>query len=245
MPCIKPVASSPEATPRTSAQPAAVVADGCNRDHSKPLTPEDMLCRVPKGELVFVSLANAAYGELAINWALLLLPVLAKVGHADRAVIAALDRPGLDMFTGRQLPTMSTERFGGIGFNKKHNGHMDGFRWETGAFRAYGVTKAEVIVWFLKQGRDMCMSDVDAAWIAPPYALLRSVPDADVLSGTDCLHVPFDADRSTRTDPMKNCGHQPGSRWSAWFNTGVMLFRATQVRRLPQASTEPPPRPSS
>ena len=48
-----------------------------------------------------------------------------------------------------------------------------------------------------------------------------------MLSGTDCLHVPHDADRSTRTTPMKNCGHQPGSKWSAWFNTGVMLFRAT------------------
>ena len=117
---------------------------GCNRDHSKPLSPEDMLCRVPKGELAFVALANAAYGELAVNWALLLLPVLQKFGHADRAVLAALDRPGLEQFTARRLPTMSTEPFGGIGFNKKHNGHMDGFRWETGAFRAYGVTKAEV-----------------------------------------------------------------------------------------------------
>ena len=63
----------------------AASASGCNRDHSKPLSPEDMLCRVPKGELAFVALANAAYGELAVNWALLLLPVLEKVGHADRA----------------------------------------------------------------------------------------------------------------------------------------------------------------
>ena len=47
-----------------------------------------------------------------------------------------------------------------------------------------------------------------------------------MLSGTDCLHVPWDKDRSTRALPMKNCGHQPGSKWSAWFNTGVMLFRA-------------------
>ena len=46
----------------------------------------------------------------------------------------------------------------------------DGFRWAPGAFRKYGVTKAEVILWLLKAGRDVCMSDVDAAWIAPPCA---------------------------------------------------------------------------
>jgi len=105
---------------------------------------------------------------------------------------------------------------------------MDGFRWRTGAFREYGVTKADVILWLLRAGRDVCMSDVDAAWITPPYALLRSVPEADVLSGTDCLNVPHDADRSSRPNSVKNCGHQPGSRWSAWFNTGVMIFRARQ-----------------
>ena len=30
---------------------------------------------------------------------------------------------------------------------------MDGFRWQTGAFRDYGVTKAEVIIWMLREGR--------------------------------------------------------------------------------------------
>ena len=89
------------------------------------------------------------------------------------------------------------------------------------------MTKADVILTLLRAGRDVCMSDVDAAWVATPYALLASVPDADVLSGTDCLHVPADLDRSTREKSAKNCGHQPGSRSSAWFNTGVMLFRHT------------------
>ena len=87
---------------------------------------------------------------------------------------------------------------------------------------------AQVIVWLLRAGRDVCVSDVDAAWISPPYELMRSVPAADVLSGTDCLHVPHDADRSKRRNEVHNCGHQPGSQYSAWFNTGVMIFRATQ-----------------
>ena len=114
----------------------------------------------------------------------------------------------------------------------KHNptrGGSDGFRWEPGAFRDYGVTKAEAILWLLRADRHVCISDVDTAWIQPPYALFDSLPEADVLGGTDCLHVPFDADRSARTGDKveKNCGHQQGSRRSAWFNTGVMLFRAT------------------
>ena len=83
----------------------------------------------------------------------------------------------------------------------KHNparGGSDGFRWEPGAFRDYGVTKAEAILWLLRADRHVCISDVDTAWIQPPYALFDSLPEADVLAGTDCLHVPFDADRGVR-----------------------------------------------
>ena len=52
-------------------QPAvAVPAKQCNRDHSKVLTTDDVLCRVPKGELAFVTLANQAGGEAAAaDWA--------------------------------------------------------------------------------------------------------------------------------------------------------------------------------
>ena len=107
-------------------------ASSCNRDYSKPLSPEDVLCRVPRGELAYISLANAAYGEMAVNWALLLLPMLEKVGHGERAVLAALDLAGVEMFVKRKVPTMSTEGFGGIKFNMNTRGHMDGFRWGDG-----------------------------------------------------------------------------------------------------------------
>ena len=123
----------------------------------------------------------------------------------------------------------------------KHNparGGSDGFRWEPGAFRDYGVTKAEAILWLLRADRHVCISDVDTAWIQPPYALFDSLPEADVLAGTDCLHVPFDADRSKRGYSTKNCGHQPGSTRSAWFNTGVLIFRATQ-RAIDLTSASP------
>jgi hypothetical protein len=120
-----PVAASATAAPES----AALAVASCNRDHSKTLSMEDVLCRVPRGETAFISMANAAYGEMAINWALLLLPILARVGHEQRAVIAAMDLAGVKMFLGRRLPTLATSSFGGIKFNAKMDG-MDGFRWQ-------------------------------------------------------------------------------------------------------------------
>ena len=148
-----------------AAPAAAQGASGCNRDHSKLLSQDDVLCRVPRGALAFVSLANGAYAELGINWALLLVPVLAKVGHGDRAFLFALDDDGAERFLAKKLPTV--KQYTSARHGPRDN---DGFRWAPGAFRKYGVTKAEVILWLLKAGRDVCMSDVDAAWIAPPCA---------------------------------------------------------------------------
>jgi len=39
-------------------------------DNSQLLAAGDVLQRVPRGKLVFVSLANSAYADLAVNWAL-------------------------------------------------------------------------------------------------------------------------------------------------------------------------------
>ena len=169
----QPAAAAAAAQPTAAAAAAAAAAapaaaqgaSGCNRDHSKLLSQDDVLCRVPRGALAFVSLANGAYAELGINWALLLVPVLAKVGHGDRAFLFALDDDGAERFLAKKLPTV--KQYTSARHGPRDN---DGFRWAPGAFRKYGVTKAEVILWLLKAGRDVCMSDVDAAWIAPPCA---------------------------------------------------------------------------
>ena len=113
----------------------------CNRDHSKPLAQADTLCRVAVGGVAHVAMANGAYSELGVNWALLLLPLLAREGLEDTAFLYALDEPAVSAFVGRGFPTVP------ISTKAKHNPRvpsMDGFRWEPGAFRDYGVTKAEV-----------------------------------------------------------------------------------------------------
>ena len=63
-----------------------------------------------------------------------------------------------------------------------------------------------MVLWLLRAGRDVSISDVDVAWIAPPYALLRSVPDADVLSGSDCFGVPCDAVHESISDSGTSTG---------------------------------------
>ena len=103
------------------------------------------------------------------------------------------------------------------------------FRLVFSKFRAYGVTKAVLIAWLLRAKRHVVVSDVDCAWLTPPHALLTELPEADVMAGTDCLHVLSDDDRSERSTAEPRCGHHPGSRSAAWFNTGVLVFRATSA----------------
>ena len=215
------VAATTTTPPRARPPPPPPPSD----ENARVLSADDVLSRVPRGELAFISLANSAYSELAINWALLLLSVLERSGHGRHAVLAALDQDAAKTFVARRLPTM---RVGMGGLNVSTSDASD-FRWEMGAFRAYGVTKADMIVWLLSAGRHVCFSDVDSAWVSPPHALFASLPEADVMAGTDCLDVPYDADRSSRSNKVHRCGHHPGSRWSAWFNTGVMFFRSTRA----------------
>ena len=142
-----------------------------------------------------------------------------------------MDQPSEATFLSRKLPTMRV----GLGGANASSSRSDDFRWQFGAFRAYGVTKADVIIWLLKAGRDACITDVDAAWVATPYALLASLPEADVALGTDCLHIPEDDDRTARDRVIPRCGHHVGSRWHAWFNTGVLFFRAGRPAALEMA----------
>ena len=216
----------PPPPPQSSPPPPPPSASSFSND--KVLTPDDVLQRVPKGELIFLALANEAYMTLGLNWAMVLLPVLERAGHPERAILAAMDQASERTFLQKRFATMRVG-LGGVNASSTRN---DDFRWQFGAFRAYGVTKAELIIWMLRAGRDVCMSDVDAAWIATPYAMLSRLMEADVLAGTDCLHIPEDDDRSRRNAVVARCGHHAGSRWHAWFNTGVMFFRAGRPAAL-------------
>tara|TARA_B100000795_G_scaffold212702_1_gene166369 strand:+ start:548 stop:2539 length:1992 start_codon:yes stop_codon:yes gene_type:complete len=157
------------------------------------------------------------------------------VGCAEHAFIGALDGSISKALLARGLPTMRVGLNGSTAVALDDAaGGSDGaadeggnFRLVFSKFRAYGVTKAVLIAWLLRAKRHVVVSDVDCAWLAPPQYLLKELPEADVMAGTDCLHVLSDDDRSERTHAEPRCGHHPGSRWAAWFNTGVLVFRAT------------------
>ena len=53
-----------------------------------------------------MAIANSAYSQMGVNWALLILPVLAKIGQSERAVLAALDEQSQRAFLSRELPTI-------------------------------------------------------------------------------------------------------------------------------------------
>ena len=273
------------------------------------LTQADVLRRVPEGGVAFFTLANAAYGDLAINWALLLLPVLARVGCAEHAFVGALDGTISAALLARGLPVMRVGLNGSTEVPDDASGGGGGddgggnFRLVFSKFRAYGVTKAVLIAWLLRANRHVVVSDVDCAWLSPPHHLLAELPEADVMAGTDCLqprvseaateaaaetavetlaeaaaeclcacscvcvcqrppraltarphcapslrarHVLEDDDRSERGTVEARCGHHPGSRSAAWFNTGVLLFRAHTLALAPRPSpsTTHDPRPT-
>ena len=197
------------------------------------LTRDQLLSRIPVGSPAYFTVANSAYEELAINWALLLLPLLRREGTEGHAFIAALDDALASRCVARSLPTLRVALGrSDSGLNASGptaSGPTANFRLKFSAFRAYGVTKADLILWLISSGRPVVVSDVDCAWLASPSRLLDSIPEADVLAGTDCLDTNEDDDRSRRAvgKVISRCGHHVGSMWGAWFNTGVLGFRTT------------------
>ena len=219
-----PANSAAAATTATTAT-SSLASTGATAPPPAFLTRAAFLERVPEGGLAFFTVANDAYADLAINWALLLIPVLEPLGAAGHLFLGALDRQLATKLLARGLPTMR------VGLSGAHDGAEDApttnFRLTFSKFRAYGVTKADLIVWLLRARRHVVVSDVDCAWLSPPHYLLTALAEADVMAGTDCLHVLADDDRSERRASEPRCGHHAGSSWAAWFNTGVLVFRAT------------------
>lgn len=219
------VTTSPESSADATPVPEQSVITAVLERSAQLISREDILQRVPSGGLAFFTLANDAYADLAINWALLIKPVLATVNASEHYFIGALDKSISAKLLERRLPTLR------VGLSGAHESAVDApsgnFRLKFSQFRAYGVTKADLLVWLLRNDRHVVVSDVDCAWLSPPHYLLASLAEADVMAGTDCLHRDSDDDRSARGQVEPRCGHHPGSPWAAWFNTGVLLFRAT------------------
>jgi hypothetical protein len=72
------------------------------------------------------------------------------------------------------------------------------------------------------------VSDSDVVWVKDPLPLLDTLREggATVGASTDCLDGASDRDKSSRASAAFMCGHSPGNRDGAVFNTGVLWFAA-------------------
>ena len=144
---------------------------------------DTVLQDVPVGGLVWLSFANSAVSQIAVNWA----KHVANVGMIRSATIAALDRTLLELLLRERVPC----------FRHFEEGMESDVRSSRTGFRKLGVIKAELVLRVLAEWRHVLVSDVDVLWLRDPSELLRNRRLADVMVSTDCLSVKADEVGST------------------------------------------------
>ncbi|EOD10601.1 hypothetical protein EMIHUDRAFT_120513 [Emiliania huxleyi CCMP1516] len=173
---------------RTASSGPGEGLSGLEEANGRLLSRDDILARVPVGQPAFFTVANSAYADLAENWALLLRPLL-RGTTAGHMFVASLDGALATRLLARRLPTLRV----GLGSNDTGRAPPQSkappvevsanFRLKFSMFRAYGVTKADLIVWLLRAGRPAVVSDVDCAWLSRPQASVSGKPGEN-----DCDH---------------------------------------------------------
>ena len=176
-----------------------------------------------EGKAVFLSFANSAVTEIALNWA----AHVERIGRINHACIAALDRPLLESLLRAAVPS----------FRHFTEGLERDVRSSRQGFRRLGVIKAELVIRVIAARRHVILSDVDVLWLVAPSDLLKRRSLADVMVSTDCLSIKADegsCSNCTDTTPVRRfqgenrCAHVPGNGdGHAAFNTGIMYFSAS------------------
>jgi len=146
-----------------------------------PRTVDDILADVPVGGMVWLTLANSAFKNLAINWA----AHIYKLRKERSALIAALDAPFVATLVAERLPCLDFVQ--PLLLRASHD-----LRSNVTGFRRFGASKASLVLRFLSRDREVLISDVDVVWISDPLPLLRPLLGADVMSSTDCTSITAD-----------------------------------------------------
>ena len=145
---------------------------------SRERTLDAIFTDVPAGGVVWLTFANWAFRELALNWASHVYRL-----QVERAVgIAALDVPFQRLLLGEQLPYFAFD-----------HGMTGDLRSNVSGFRRLGALKGTLVLKVLRAERHVLLSDVDVVWLTNPVGILADLArHADVMSATDCLHVTAD-----------------------------------------------------
>ena len=169
---------------------------------------------VPLGRPVWLSIANSAVTEIALNWAAHIF----HLGVEHSAVIACLDAPLLQAMLSARVPAFSYIQ---AGFERDVRSSRIGFR-------QLGVLKAQLTLHILSAGRNVLLSDVDVVWLRDPIPLLLAREAADLMLSTDCLSVSAEEANATAWVGANRCAFLPGNGdGHAAFNTGILYFRSS------------------
>mmetsp|Transcript_7493 Transcript_7493/g.12720 ORF Transcript_7493/g.12720 Transcript_7493/m.12720 type:complete len:806 (+) Transcript_7493:15-2432(+) len=175
---------------------------------------DQILVRVPKGEMAWLAFGSAGVQEMLFNWAHHVL----ALGFGDSMLIAAFDTTILKALIEKQLPAYN---YSGA-LPEVH------FRHAPYLFHRMGFLKAELISQVINTGRQVLVSDSDVVWRLDPTPHILKIQDAgaSIAVSTDCLDVAADRDKRPRSRNPQGCGHNPGNQFGAIFNTGVIWFAA-------------------
>lgn len=167
---------------------------------------------------LFVSFGNAAYFELAHNWA----KGIQETGSPF--LIAAFDDKLMQLCAVHSLPCTRID-LGGVDANN--------FRGDFHAFRAMGAVKVEFVAKLLEQHPKLplvMVTDTDTVWLREPWTYFEQRPQAEFFISTDCLSMRVEDEWKEHNDEPR-CGHIPGNGYGRAFNTGMFAARNTLAAR--------------
>ena len=176
-----------------------------------------LLAKVPVGGIAWLAFGNSGVTEMLMNWVHYVL--LLRQGHA--MVVACYDDELFERMRSLRIPAYNYT--GGL-----PNIH---FRGTPFLFHRMGFLKAMTIKEVLLTGRHVLVSDSDVVWVADPSAELEALAaaGASIAPSTDCIDAEADADKTPRDASPFMCGHAPGNKGGAVFNTGVIFLAASNA----------------
>ena len=166
---------------------------------------------------VFATFVSNGFHEFALNW----YGHVAGKLRVDNVIVAALDDETEKLCLSRGIPFHSdadlryTFAVMATGGQPLHDPNAK-VTMRGKAFQQIGALKAAFLLYLLRKGHEVLVSDVDTVWLRDPrpfFKTERVATDSDVAVSTDCLSHKLE--------------RQNDGCWHMQFNTGVLWLRPT------------------
>ena len=194
-------------------------------EHERTLA--EIFVDVPAGGIVWLTFANTAFADFAVNWA----AHVYRLQKERHMAIAALDQDFQRRLVGEGLPY--------FGYDHGRTGDL---RSSVTEFRRLGALKGALVLQVLRAERHVLLSDVDVIWMADPTSVLAGLAvHADVMSATDCLHVTGDEAKFPVTAQVSRMRASPHLHTSPAHLTSTPRLTSTLRHTSTSAYLSPPP----